>query len=436
MTNPHRSPDYLARRKEMPHLEGEEVPCRMAATNREHYLTQRRARVGVPVQSQSPTQETSTGSTTSSGKSKPATAAAAARAEAIAVAGVLPPTNDASGNEGDSKHGWITTEEGHGSERFGAAVYRGSEDASRGKEDRDRIQLAPYYEHDGAAHTSISSAAKIPTNDDGVARLPSDAASGRQDSEYSEYSSIGAPIMAQLAPSEDAVEAKVANRLKIEMEERLQHEVAERMEKERGLQVVVEAVEVRGVNEDDEKEDDDICGFSRTCFFVVIAMILIVAVAGVVAGAVLGTREDKITLTTFPTASPTAFPTRYTTSDFDGLLKRIGPLITDNIQTLQDPTTPQYVALDWLANVDGYDPSADFVVTSDQIYVERYVLALLYFSTNGKSWNNQYNFTLPTSICDWYDDKGNGVRGVFCNDLFYVEQLLIRKFWVTFDSLD
>jgi hypothetical protein len=70
--------------------------------------------------------------------------------------------------------------------------------------------------------------------------------------------------------------------------------------------------------------------------------------------------------------SPIAFPTRYDTSEFDGLLKWIGPLITDNIQTLQDPTTPQYVALDWLANVDGYDPLTYFVGKPYQIYVEHY----------------------------------------------------------------
>jgi hypothetical protein len=146
------------------------------------------------------------------------------------------------------------------------------------------------------------------------------------------------------------------------------------------------------------------------------------------------TNQSSAVLTSQPTVAPTPSPS--VISEFHGLLKWIGPLVTDNIQTLQDPTTPQYAALNWLANVDGYDPSIDFFITPEQVYIERYVLALLYFSTNGHAWKNQYNFILPTSICDWNDEKGNGVRGVLCNDLFYVEQLLIRKFWVTFNSLD
>jgi hypothetical protein len=92
----------------------------------------------------------------------------------------------------------------HTSERVGTVFSHSSEDASRGKEDRDRIQKLAPYEHDGRAHTSISSAARIPTNDDGVAWLPSvaslktDAASGRQDSEYS---SVANSISDTLYPS-------------------------------------------------------------------------------------------------------------------------------------------------------------------------------------------------------------------------------------------
>jgi hypothetical protein len=413
------------------------------------------------------TRRTPAGTTTSS---KPA---ATAFPGAIAVAGINSRTN---GDEraDDSKQSWRSLEE-RTRERVGAVASRGSDDVSREKEDRDRIQL-------GASGA----------NNDGVARFPSAASSETDAASFSNYISakelelgkhnselhtFGSPIVAELALNEEDVEAKVSSRLQAEMEERLRREFTERLERERDMLVVAEAVEVRGVNEDDDDGDDKFCGLSRSRFFVVVAMILIVAVAGAVAGSVLGTREDIITkdptaaptiftltledtITKVPTAAPTAFaptredkitkvptaapttfttksptvaPTRYTTPEFDGLLKLIGPLVTDNIQTLQDPTTPQYLALDWLANVDGYKASDDFFITPEQVFIERYVLALLYFSTNGRFWTNQYNFILPRSICDWSDEGGNGV---LCNESLYVEQLLIRKFLVTFNYLD
>jgi hypothetical protein len=394
---------------------------------------------------------------------------------AIAVAGINSRTN---GDEraNDSKQSWMSLEE-RTRERVGAVASRSSDDISREKEDRERIQLG----------ASVA-------NNDGVARFPSAASSETDEASFSKYISakelgigkqiselhtFGAPLVAELALNEEDVEAKVSSRLQAEMEERLRREFTERLERERDMLVVAEAVEVRGVNEDNDVGDDKFCGLSRSYFFVMVAMtlILIVVVAGVVAGAVLGTREDKITkdptaaptiftitledtitkvptaapttfaptkedkITKVPTAAPTTFttepptvaPTRYTTPEFDELLKWIGPSVTDNIQTLQDPTTPQYVAFDWLANVDGYEAPDVVFITPEQVFIERYVLALLYFSTNGKSWKNQYNFILPTSICDWNDEGGDGV---LCNELFYVEQLLIRKFWVTFNSLD
>jgi hypothetical protein len=382
-----------------------------------------------------PTRKASSGSTTSS-KAAPKTFPGA-----VAVAGINSSASDDEKAD-DSKQSWTRlTERARG--RVGAVASHGSDDVSKEKEkeDRDRIQL-------GASRA----------NDDGVARLPSAASSKTDSASFCKYASakdldlgkqdselhtFGTPIVAELALNEEDVEAKVSSRLQVEIEERLRREVTERLERERDMQIVAEAVEVRGVRFDeyDDEEEEDICGLSRSRFFVVVAIILIVALVVIILGVVLGTRADTELSTASPanftTGSPTVAPTRYTTSDFDGLLNWIGPLVTDNIQTLQDPTTPQYVAFDWLANVDGYKASDDFFITPEQVFIERYVLALLYFSTNGNSWKNQYNFTLPRSICDWNDEGGDGVRGVLCNEKLYVEQLLIRKFLVvTFNSLD
>jgi hypothetical protein len=70
---------------------------------------------------------------------------------------------------------------------------------------------------------------------------------------------------------------------------------------------------------------------------------------------------------------------------------------------------------------------------------QRYILALLYFSTNGQSWDKQYNF-LSSNLdeCDWTfvatENDGvfwgnTAVEGAICNEQGRVEQL--RMWWTS-----
>ena len=91
---------------------------------------------------------------------------------------------------------------------------------------------------------------------------------------------------------------------------------------------------------------------------------------------------------------------------------------------LNDPTSSQYKAYQWMVNVDefffnGYeddvvavapvlvsDPEEEEEEEVDEIsalLVERYVLGVLYYSTDGpSSWNDQVNFLNTTSsVCEW-----------------------------------
>jgi hypothetical protein len=142
-------------------------------------------------------------------------------------------------------------------------------------------------------------------------------------------------------------------------------------------------------------------------------------------GAALGKKDNypRMNRTPAPTASPTMNPTPaptasptilYTRPTFTQLLNLIGN-VTSDIEFLQNRTTPlQYAALDWLANVDTWEVDIDSI-QEPQVFVERYVLALLFFSTNGTLWKNQ-NFLNSTSVCDWSgkDDDGNS-KGVTCD---------------------
>ncbi len=74
---------------------------------------------------------------------------------------------------------------------------------------------------------------------------------------------------------------------------------------------------------------------------------------------------------------------------------------------MQDRTTFQYNALDWLANEDAW--AVDINSVPPEVFVERYVLALLFFSTNGPAWRQGLNFLEPTSVCEWSGQISNGI---------------------------
>jgi hypothetical protein len=99
-----------------------------------------------------------------------------------------------------------------------------------------------------------------------------------------------------------------------------------------------------------------------------------------------------------------------------------------SIQALQDPSSPQYKALDWMANIDSTDVQDRL---SDGELVERFVLVLFYFATGGENWADQYLFLSPSlTSCLWNKNtdfiilKGS----VGCNDEGSVVLLDLRKF--------
>ena len=81
--------------------------------------------------------------------------------------------------------------------------------------------------------------------------------------------------------------------------------------------------------------------------------------------------------------------------------------------------SPQSQALDFIA---GEAPPIPSDPTSPQAYkfMERYVLSVLYFSTNGDSWHNHYSFNDNSlDTCSWnarpITVSPPDFRGVFCN---------------------
>ncbi|KAG7345697.1 RHS repeat-associated core domain containing protein [Nitzschia inconspicua] len=95
-----------------------------------------------------------------------------------------------------------------------------------------------------------------------------------------------------------------------------------------------------------------------------------------------------------PTHSPKGEPDADATESLVQLLEATGGAIA-----LEDPDSPQSKALDWMLDnvfLDGY--------SDDQIR-QRFVMASLYYSTNGESWIKQSKWLSEADECMWYTSE-------------------------------
>jgi hypothetical protein len=95
-----------------------------------------------------------------------------------------------------------------------------------------------------------------------------------------------------------------------------------------------------------------------------------------------------------------------------------------SVQALQDQSSPQYLALDWM--IDSDNTTLQSTLSDDEL-VERFALVLLYFATGGgESWlDQQAGFNTCSS-----NSNGDGTRvlGVGCNDEGSIVTLDLCKF--------
>jgi len=85
----------------------------------------------------------------------------------------------------------------------------------------------------------------------------------------------------------------------------------------------------------------------------------------------------------------------------------------DGGTALQSPSAPQNNALNWLAG------NTNLNTYSDKKKIQRYVLATLYYSTNGGDWENNSGWLTDNDECGWYNDA----EGPFCADNSLVVEL-------------
>jgi hypothetical protein len=167
--------------------------------------------------------------------------------------------------------------------------------------------------------------------------------------------------------------------------------------------------------------------FGRKAIIVLIgAAFALLLVIGVILGvnnkdspsvdsAVTSTQSPAPSQSSTPTKAATAAPTACT--NLDCLAKILLQNEVADAEALQDASSPQFLALRWLANED--NAVLDMDSTPTDILVERYVLAVLHFATSAEGGLNGLNFLTASSVCEW--------RGVICNRDDFVVALNLGK---------
>ena len=89
--------------------------------------------------------------------------------------------------------------------------------------------------------------------------------------------------------------------------------------------------------------------------------------------------------------------------------------------------SPQYKAACWIINDDTrqLDPSNN---SSQVALVQRYVLAVLYYSTQGWAWHDTFDFLSEKNECDWNNDYNGYILGVICDEAGIIHKLDLSKF--------
>lgn len=189
-------------------------------------------------------------------------------------------------------------------------------------------------------------------------------------------------------------------------------------------------------NDAEKQEEDKICNVPKRLFWklTVIAILVLIAVGATVGAVVSSGNDDTESSKSLETDPPTPDmqtpttppptvtaveptstlpPTRIVTSQMLALAAILIPSV--DLSTLSI-FSASYRALEWLLE----DDQSGISLNEDSSELqERFGLATLYFSTNGKGWINRENWLSPNSVCIWIglscDDATNSVIALTFN---------------------
>jgi hypothetical protein len=169
------------------------------------------------------------------------------------------------------------------------------------------------------------------------------------------------------------------------------------------------------------------CGGKKRWILIAIVVVVIVAIlAGVLGGssstrASLGLPTRAVPPTQAPTYFPSEAPSEAPSQAPTTLRSKVEGILSD-YEPLDEQT------LVWLLETSTWEPE-EGDPNSDYLWLERYVMALLYFSTNGPNWPiNNNNWLSDEAACTWFSlettqECPGPVTGLVLSKLLLVREL-------------
>ena len=151
-----------------------------------------------------------------------------------------------------------------------------------------------------------------------------------------------------------------------------------------------------------------------------IALLLVVMIVGLSVGLTADNRQNKGDSST---ALPTDQMNAQKQKDRSNNLK-IWLLVNgiSEAATFNDPTSPQFRALTFMAETDKMKlDMPDGAATTEEGYafLTRYVMTVFYYATGGTTWNYNLLFLSDNHVCDWFFifTAPVGQVGILCNEI-------------------
>jgi hypothetical protein len=186
---------------------------------------------------------------------------------------------------------------------------------------------------------------------------------------------------------------------------------------------VVDATEV-AVIMSDEEEEVELKKRQRKLMIRMGLGVIIVLIAVIVPIALL-TGGGAVKITPSPTMAPTNFPTLSPTSvELSNLVDSLSIKGISQLSDLQNRQSPQGRAVDWIVNDDSFADS-NGLTELDVAFIQRYALAVFYFSLGGDAWTACHRnddscsstglvngWLTSTTECSWFVVACNADGGV------------------------
>lgn len=232
-----------------------------------------------------------------------------------------------------------------------------------------------------------------------------------------------APMVTASVVDPDLLEAQIQERVDREANERVERIIvsAQATAVRQTPSQELASTDVSGMSGRDAKNNKEQTRLLRLVIPIVcIALVVVGAAVGAVVAVLLTGSNNAASsktssrpveaLSEAPSVSPIA-PSSAPSTFAIGRVERTVAEIS-LMERLRDPSSPQYAAIEWLANEDELFPT---LPRHEQL--ERFVLVTMYFSTLGTtSWTRQARFLTPTiHVCDW-NNVDSRRFGVFCDN--------------------